>query len=182
LTGELFAVLFPENEDEERGRLRRLSEAGLASVYAENAYGIRLGHELGLSAVTVSFELRMNRIAALGGTMPRGYIAYGKLPMMRVRSCPARAARSCSKCDGYPHLTDKTGAKFEITCHNRRFQTILNPVPLHVGGKPQAKCDYKLLWFTTETPEERERIFGEIRDNQESQLPRTGGLYYRELK
>ena len=206
LTGELPAVLFPENEDEERARLRRLSDAGLKSVYAENAYGVALGRELcfqvfggaglnvlntpaleyyrelGLSAVTVSFELRINRIAALGGTMPRGYIAYGKLPMMRVRSCPARAARSCSKCDGYPHLTDKTGANFEITCHKRRFQTILNPVPLHIGGKPQANCDYKLLWFTTETPEERERIFGEIRDNQESQLPRTGGLYYRELK
>ena len=206
LTGELPAVLFPENEDEERGRLRRLSEAGLTSVYAENAYGIRLGRELGLkifggaglnvlntpaleyyrelglSAVTVSFELRMNRISALGGSLPRGYIAYGKLPMMRVRSCPARAARSCSKCDGHPHLTDKTGADFDILCHKRRFQTILNSVPLHIGGKSQAKCDYKLLWFTTETQEERERIFGEIRDNRESKYPRTGGLYYRELQ
>lgn len=206
LTGEAPAVLFPENEDAERERLSRLVSLGLKSVYAENAYGIRLGRkagltvyggsglnamntpaleyyrELGLSALTVSFELKMSRIGSLGGEIKRGFVAYGKLPMMRVRSCPARASRPCSKCDGHPHLTDRTGADFELLCHDKKYQTILNSVPLHVGGKPQAKCDFRLLWFTTESAEDCRRIFREIRDNIESAAPRTGGLYYRELQ
>ncbi len=206
LTGELASVLFPENEDEERARLRRLADLGLRSVYAENAYGVFLGKKegldvyggaglnalntpalefyraLGLSAVTVSFELKMKCIAQLGSGIKRGFIAYGRLPMMRVRSCPARASRPCSKCDGRPHLTDRTGADFEILCHDKRYQTILNSVPLHVGGKAQAECDYRLLYFTTESPDECRRILSEIRANAESSLPRTGGLYYRDLQ
>lgn len=206
LTGELPPVLFPEDEDRLREITSKLCALGLKSIWTDNAYGIRLGKslgvkiyggaglnilntptiekysELGLSAVTVSFELAMNKIAHLGGTLPRGYISYGHLPLMRVRNCPAKAANGCNGCDGHPHLTDRLHTDFPMLCHERKYTTILNSVPLHIAGKNQADADFKLLYFTIESCEECKTAFSEISSGTESTSPRTGGLYYRTLK
>ena len=98
---------------------------------ADNIYGVRLGKELGLSvrggaglnitntaaleiyrgagiiSATVSFELSMRSIKQLGGSIPRGIVAYGRLPLMRLRLCPARPASGCSSCGGGALLTDR---------------------------------------------------------------------------
>ncbi len=206
LIAEPPAVLFPENEDEIRQAFKKLLHLGVKDIWAENIYALRLGNELGLnvyggaglnimnshslqkyadwglSAATVSFELTMNRIGKLGSTLPRGYIAYGRLPVMRMRNCPAKAAAGCAACGTHAQLTDRTGAKFPLVCENRRFVTLLNSVPLHLGGKYQCPADFKLLYFTVETPEECRQIADEIAGNRASDGPRTGGLYYRAVK
>ncbi len=206
LIAEPPAVLFPENEDEIRQDFKKLSALGVDGVWAENMYAVRLGKELGLkvyggaglnimnsrslqicadwglSAATISFELTMNRIASLGSALPRGYIAYGRLPVMRLRNCPAKAAAGCAVCGGHAQLTDRTGAKFPLVCENRRFVTLLNSVPLHLGGKYQCPTDFKLLYFTVETPEECRKAAEEIASDRVSGHPRTGGLYYRAVK
>ena len=205
LTAALPDLDFPETEDKTRAALEKLRTIGLASVYAPNCGGIELGKSLGLrvfgapelnivssaaleeyrglglSAATVSWETRMSRVSALGGTLPRGIVDYGYLPVMRFRNCPNRRNGQCGACDGSPHLTDRKGAEFRIICHNRRNQTLLNSVPLHIGGKGRAACDYYLCIFTIESAAECRRIFDEIRSDRPSDKPRTGGLYYREL-
>lgn len=196
---------FPETEDRTRAALSELRHLGLSSVYAANCGGIELGKNLGLrvfgapelnivstaaleeyrtlglEAASVSWETRMSRVSALGGTLPRGIVAYGYLPVMRFRSCPNRKNGQCGKCDGSPHLTDRKGANFQIICHDRRSQTLLNSVPLHIGGKGRAACDFYLCIFTIESAAECRGIFDEIRLDRPSEKPRTGGLYYREL-
>ena len=206
LTAELPPVLFPENEAEAPRDLEKLRELGVRSVWAENAYGLSLGRRLGfevyggaglnvlgsqaaaeyarqgLGAVCCSFECSMAALRSFRSPIPFGYAVYGYLPAMRVRNCPAFPSGGCRGCDGRPHLTDKTGANFTILCHKRRFQTVLNSVPLHLGGKSQAKSDFRLLSFTVEAPEECRRIYGEILSDEAAKGPRTGGLYYRVLQ
>ena len=104
------------------------------------------------------------------------------LPNAQFGSYPWNCNNGCGGCRGEGEMTDRTGARFTVLCADRRYQTLLNGVPLHLGNKKQAKADFKLLYFTTESPAECERITREIKRNEESALPRTGGLYYRELK
>lgn len=206
LSAELPAALFPEHENALRSMLASLAGSGITSVYTENVYGLVLGKShglrvyggaglnilntpaleeykaLGLDAATVSFELSMNAIGHLGSALKRGYIAYGHLPLMRVRSCPNRPNGNCRGCDGRPSLTDRMGVTFPMICSGKRYTTILNSVPLHLGGKPQANADFRTLYFTVEKSEQCREITTELINNEESREKRTGGLYYRTLK
>ena len=134
----------------------------------------------GLKSVTASFELSMERLRALGGTLPRGAVAYGYLPLMRTRACPLRTAHGCS-CGGAPALTDRMGVRFPMECAGKRYQTLLNSVPLHIAERDMRGLDYLLLYFTGETPEECACVIEEFTMRQKSARPRTSGLYYREL-
>jgi len=206
LTAELPPVLFPEDEDKTRKTAENLRTLGVTSVWAENCYAVELGRRLGftvyggaglnvmntgtleayraagLSAATVSFELNMGKISRLSSSLPRGYICYGRLPVMQVRNCPAKAARGCAGCDGRPTLRDRIGAEFPMLCREKKYTTILNSVPLHIGGKQQAKADFKLMYFTLETRDECSRAIAEILADEPSDAARTGGLYYRTVK
>ncbi len=95
-----------------------------AEVWGENIYAIPLSRRLGLGlrggaglnilntaavrhfegegllSVTASFELSMKEIKALGGAVPLGVMAYGYLPLMRLRNCPERARVGCASAPG----------------------------------------------------------------------------------
>lgn len=204
LTGQLPAVLFPKDEPLLEKRLAALKAQGLSSLWTDNIYGIRMGlrmgfavyggfglnitntqaldfYELeGLSAVTVSFELSMERIRALGGTIPRGIAAYGRLPLMRFRNCPIRAGVGCAECGGEGILTDRKGVEFPVECGGKRYSSLLNSVPLHIAER-EDPGDFRLLYFTRETWDECGEIVRDFRNNWKMDGKRTGGLYYREL-
>lgn len=205
LTAALPELDFPDSEDRTRAELEQLARLGVTSAYAANCGGVRLAkslgmrvfgapelnivstaalceyERLGLDAACVSWETRMSRVSALGGRLPRGITAYGYLPVMRFRCCPNRKNGSCGDCGGKARLTDRKGMEFTILCRSRRWQTMLNSVPLHIGGKGRARCDFYLCAFTVESAAECRRIFNEIKNDAPSEKPRTGGLYYREL-
>ena len=204
LTGELPALLFPGDEPALEKRLLALKSQGLKSLWTENIYGIRLGLRLGfsvyggfglnvmntqaldfyelegLSAVTVSFELGMEKIKALGGAIPRGIVAYGRLPLMRYRNCPIRASMGCAECGGEGMLTDRKGIEFPVECGGKRYSTMLNSIPLHIAERDDPG-DFRLLWFTRETRDECQEIIRDFRNNWKMDGKRTGGLYWREL-
>ncbi len=204
LTGQLPAVLFPGDEPLLEKRLLALKSQGLKSLWTDNIYGIRMGLRLGfvvfggfglnvmntqaldfyelegLSAVTVSFELGMEKIKALGGTLPRGIVAYGYLPLMRFRNCPVRASVGCGECGGQGFLTDRKGIEFPVECGGKRYSTLLNSLPLHIAERDDP-ADYRLLWFTRETRDECQEILRDFRNNWKMDGKRTGGLYWREL-
>ncbi len=206
LIAELPAALFPNDEAGIMARLSDLKRAGLREIIVDNIYGIRLGKELGLrvrggaglniantaaldayyragiTSATVSFEISMQQIKRMGSSIPRGIIAYGRLPLMRMRSCPARTPSGCGRCGGVAFLDDRLGVRFPVVCENKRFSTLLNSVPLHIAEKNLDGLEYLLLHFTLESREQCSQIIGEYIAGQKSASPRTGGLYYRELQ
>ena len=205
LTGELPAVSFPEYEEEIRLLAGELTDAGLRSLYTDNIYGIYLGNSLGVrviggaglniantdaalfyaalgvSDITVSFEISMNAIRRMGGGFRKGYVAYGYLPLMRLRACPGKLAGGCAKCGGETFLTDRKGVTFRLECFGKRYSTLLNSVPLHIADRDLAPADYMILWFTSESGKDCARILREYRDRAPGTGERTGGLYYRKL-
>ncbi len=205
LIAQLPSLLFPEDETAAGERLAQLAEHGLRAVWTNNIYGIPLAKRLelavhggfglnivntpallaceadGLSSITVSFELAMVKILVLGGTLPRGIVSYGYLPLMRVRNCPVRAAGGCGACNGKGELTDRKQIVFPVECDERRSATLLNSVPLDLADRPLAGLDFQLLYFTRETAEEAAAVTERYRNAQKTDQPHTGGLYYRTL-
>lgn len=205
LFAELPALCFPEDMPSLREKLMRLKEKGLSHVTADNLGTVQLGLEmgfnvhgdsslnilnshslalfesLGLADATVSFELKMNLIRRLGGNMRRGIIGYGYLALMKMRACPARGENGCGGCTGKNVLTDEKKERFTMLCRNKKYNELLNSVPLYIGDKPYGGVDFVTLRFTTEPREEAMRICDMFLSKQRPDFRRTGGLYYREL-
>lgn len=152
---------------------------------AFNSIAVNEYRKLGVSDIIVSFEQSLRNIVNLNNSVPKGVIAYGKLPLMQVRSCPARHEDGCRDCDGNPVLKDRYGNEFPIICHNRQYSTILNPVPLDLRGKKVENIDFAVLWFTDEKPKDCADVYRSyISDDFERLSPNgkfTRGLYYKNV-
>ena len=205
LIGELPAVLWPEDEEAFERKLAALRDAGLREVWGENIYAFPLSKRLGLTlhggpglnvlntaallrfeadgaaSVTASFEMNMKDVRALGGSVPLGILAYGCLPLMRFRNCPVKAGIGCARCGGRGELTDRKGVRFPLECGEKKYSTLLNSVPLHIAERDLRGLDFLLLYFTRESAEQCRRVEEDFRTRRKSAVPRTGGLYYREL-
>ena len=205
LVAELPTLLFPEDEATFDEKLTQLAVLGLRAVYTNNIYGIRLGKRLGLevfggfglnvtntesllfyeaqgiNSLTVSLELAMAKIKSLGGTLPRGIVSYGSLPLMHVRNCPIRASIDCSNCGERGTLTDRKQIDFPVECQQKRTATVLNSVSLDLGGRSLGGLDFQLLYFTRESKDEIAAVTDRILLGQKTDEPHTTGLYYRDL-
>lgn len=205
LVGELPALVFPKEERTIAKRLAALAAAGLTSAQADNLGMVMLANEaklrvhggaglnilntkaieayasLGVIDCTVSFEMHHQKLARLGGECPRGAIAYGYLPLMRFRNCPAQGCNGCGACDGKPAIQDRTGVSFPLLCHHKRYATLLNSLPLYVTAEELPGADFLTLYFTTEDSETCRDVYERLRAGKAPQVPRTRGLYYRAL-
>lgn len=205
LTAQLPTLLFPTDEASFEEKLKALKEKGLKSVWANNIYGINLGKRLGLcvhggfglnvlntdsichyekdglNSLTISFELSAAKIRDLGGALPRGVIAYGRLPLMHFRNCPAKAFSGCENCGGKGELRDRTGATFMLECGDMRYSTLLNSVKLDIADKEISGIDYNLLYFTRESKKEAETTIRRFVKCEKLEEAHTSGLYYRKL-
>lgn len=205
LIGEMPHALFPENEDDIETAVIKLRDAGLSRLSCDNVYAIeaakRLGmmayggpglnitntnalneyHSAGLEDAVVSFELNNTDIKSLGGNMPRGAIAYGYLPLMRLRRCPNRGKNGCGSCKGRGLLNDRKGVDFPLLCHERRYTTVLNSVPLWTADKPIQGIDFEILYFTIESADDIYSIIKAHTAGLKTERPHTYGLYGRKL-
>ena len=205
LTAEMPPVLFPDNEPQYRNLLKKVRSMGVTSLWADNIYAVAMGKDegmdvlggfrlnisnsralreytdLGLKAATLSFEISMNNVKHIRGTIPRGIAAYGRLPLMHFRNCPVKAGKDCSKCKGNGFLTDRYGIRFPVECQDRLSSTLLNSVPLHIADRDLSGLSYVLLWFTKESADEADSVIDDFVLGRSFGGERTGGMYYREL-
>ena len=138
--------------------------------------------ELGVTAATVSPELRHQQVRDLSKYLPCEAVVYGRLPLMITENCPLRCSGQCSHGTGGT-LTDRTGAAFPLLCAHGCRSEIQNSKALYLADKPQWK-ECGLAWarlrFTTETAEEALDI---LRRYQGEDFPApadfTRGLFYR---
>jgi putative protease len=108
-----------------------------ASVYAER----------GFSSLIVSPEVGASVTAGLACPIPKGYVVYGRLPLMTMEKCMIRDAfsdkddrASCRYCDTHKisRLTDRTGASFPVVREFSHRNVIFNSVPTYMADKPLA--------------------------------------------
>ena len=206
LVAELPRIDFTNQERTEQA-LRRVYERGVRHAVAGNLGALRLARRLGFTVhadwslnltngealeccgelgcvdACVSPELNLAEIKRIPGKLPRGILAYGHLPLMVVRCCPARAERGCGNCSGIAWMKDRLGNTFTVTCGGTREVTeVLNHIPIYLADRltELSGLDFALLYFTTETPEECAKIRNEYQAGGKREGI-TRGLYYRNI-
>ena len=154
------------------------------SLNLMNTPAIEWYQDLGLVDTELSFELTLAQAAALGGSLPRGLVIYGRLPLMLCRNCPAaNSEKGCLHCKKIPELTDRRGTKFPIEC-GKSFVEVLNSVPLYLADRfvEIKKQNFGVLQFTVENSVESGEILSEYLfpdSERKPSFPFTRGLYYR---
>ena len=189
-----------------RQQLRRVKAVGIYDVLASNVgavecaleegmdvhggFGLNLTNtrslqwasDAGLMDAEVSFELTLEEIRSLGGTLPLGLISYGRLPMMLTRNCPAAAAfGGCRHCQEAPVCVDRRQKEFPVQCLGGCTE-VLNSLPLSLAGDRIERVSFEMLRFTIESPEESAAIFRAHRNGRKPDGPCTRGLYRRREK
>ena len=171
------------------GMIRACLEAGLAphgsySLNITNSHALEEYRLLGLRSATLSFELPLTQAVTLGGQLPRGLLAYGYLPLMQLRNCPARALGGCDGDDcGYPQLGDRKGKKFALHCENR-LVALYNCVPLWMADHADdlSGLDFATLYFTRESSAQVAKVLRMYAEGAPPVGEFTRGLYYRAVK
>lgn len=155
-----------------------------------NTLALREAARLGVSACVLSPEITAASLDRLGGGIPAGVFAYGRLPVMSVRNCPLKNGRSCAACTPETRfVTDRKGYRFPVECFKNPCNDLLNCVPLRMEDKTGdlRRADFLLLYFTVETPEQAREITGHYADALRGFPPGapagefTRGLFYRQV-
>ena len=205
LIGELPRLVFPGGEAALEEKLLALGERGLRTLCAGNPGTVRLGRRLGfrisgsfdlnilnsralsewaslgVCETLLSPEIRLAGVEKLGGSIPRGIVAYGHLPLMLYRCCPMQGKKGCDSCDGRRQLTDRQGEKFTVLCHRKQFSSLLNPVPLYVSDRDLRGLDYQLAYFTTEDAGTCRAVAARMAAGEPFEGRRTLGPYFRSM-
>ncbi len=145
-----------------------------------NSVAIDEVQKLGASDCLVSCELPLTAISKLGGSLPRGIFAYGRIPLMLTRNCPVKNKLSCADCKGKSVLVDRMGVEFPVVCGNG-CSTVLNSRPLWLADKMHdiRNVDFALLYFTTESKKECSDVINAYKNASSPLGEFTRGLYYK---
>ncbi len=164
------------------GRKLGLTLHGGHGLNVANSAAMKILKEQGLADCTVSFELKTPQINALRGDMPRGIIAYGRLPLMITANCPVRAAAGCAKCGGRGYIKDRTGRKFPVRCgENKEYSCIFNSVPLYLADTADSFKQLSFIWlnFVDEDLQTAQDIIRRYKSGENFSGEYTRGLYFR---
>lgn len=174
---------------------------GHARLLREHGFGILGGHRMnllnslsvdvcekfGFTDVILSIEGTAERLSQIRCNIPRGILAYGRLPLMVMRRCPIADGAPCGRGgDGIVGasspcgdcITDRKGSKMPVLCGGNSVE-LLNPDTLVLSDRPRTldEFDFAVLKFTDETD------VGAVLDMyKKSRKPSgrlTRGLYFR---
>lgn len=192
-----------------RDSLTRLYAMGFRHFLALSLGGIRLGREagfilhgasplnltnslaleelekLGLLDCTLSVELSAGRIAHLGGALPRGIEAYGRLPLMVLRNCPVRAFAGCGRCKaGAGAIQDRQKRRFPVSCAGGTAQ-LYNSDTLWLADKLRDFKGLDFVWLSF-VDEDAAGVLSTVQAYKDAAPPPEGmaftrGLYYRKV-
>ncbi len=167
------------------GRELRAELHGGYSLNVYNTPALELLERLGLSSAELSFELTGREACALGGSLPRGLMLYGRQALMLTRNCPlANSPAGCRNCREPNFLTDRKNVKFPVVCTGRggaRYAEVLNSVPLWLGDKLQelSGLDFGTVRFTVENSVESGALLRCIFRQEPPDFDYTRGLFAR---
>ena len=137
--------------------------------------------EYGLADAELSLELTFARINRLGGSIGRGIVSYGYLPLMLCRSCPAKSEGvSCKSCKNQSKMTDRKGKRFLLKCDGCCVE-VLNCVPVYIAPQEYSKLptSFHTTRFSVENYVENVENTAEITGFSMLKDNFTRGLYKR---
>ncbi len=204
---ERVAVLPPlylaDCEEDVRKRLRELKNLGFtkgvaqtlahAQLLKEEGYKLHGGYRMnvvssrstefcssfGMSDITLSFEGTAQQLSDIGCRIPKGILAYGRLPLMLMRRCPVSGGKPCgAKTPCNRSITDRRGNEMPILCGGNSVE-LLNPDVLIMSDRQRAlsQFDFALLRFTTE--QQLAPVLDMYKNNKKPDGSLTRGLYFR---
>ena len=170
------------------GYIRMLERLGFDMV---GGFGLNITNSLsadeyaldGLSALTLSFELKAAQLSGIRTAVPKGAILYGRLPLMVMANCPIKAETGCKACSH--SLTDRTGTVFPVKCRMHEgedYNELLNSKTLYIPDKlGHFDIDFGILMFTDESPEEVRAVLEDYKSgiSRRDGKDYTNGLYFR---
>lgn len=146
-----------------------------------NTYDMLWAQEYGLKSVELSFELTFERINRLGGTIDRGIISYGHLPLMLCRNCPNKSEDiDCRTCKNKSKMQDRKGMRFYLKCDGICTE-VLNCIPLFIAREEISKLStsFNILRFTVENYVENVNNINDFNGFSMLKDKFTRGLYKR---
>lgn len=150
------------------------------SLNITNTWALEFFREQGLVDAELSFEMAGRAVQALGGSLPRGVMVYGRQAAMLTRNCPlANSPQGCLRCKTPGVLTDRMGRKFPVICRRqgRWGIEVLNSVPLWLGGLPVRGADFGIFRFTVENFAACGRILSAFQREEPLEEEYTRGLF-----
>ncbi|MBQ4166426.1 MAG: U32 family peptidase [Oscillospiraceae bacterium] len=204
---ERIAVMTPlflaDCEEEVRESLIRLKKAGFskgvahtlghAELLKETGFEVLGGYRLnvinsraagfyerfGLFDITLSFEGTAQQLSEISCGIPRGILAYGRLPLMAMRRCPIADGKPCgAKEPCGKSIRDRRGNEMPVLCGGN-YVELLNPDLLIMSDRQRAMAqfDFALLKFTTET--QLKPVLDMYLSDKKPSGSLTRGLYFR---
>ena len=153
-----------------------LEKHGDIRLNAYNSTSVSVYAQKRFASLVLSPEIGVSASMGVASSMPKGYVIYGRLPLMTMEKCAIRdmmlpnvmSAEGCHYCDTHKFsvLTDRTGAKFPMTREFQHRNVIYNSVPTYMADKPLAGL-FSHAIFTDETASEVDFIIDAI----ENRLP-----------
>ncbi len=209
-TGVNLAVEIPRgifgNEDLFRRLLLRAKELGIKEAYCHtldalalakeldfqihtsftmnvsNSLSVKVLEDLGVKSLTLSAEVPLKKSCNIGGRVPRGIVAFGRLPLMLTRNCPIKNGKSCDECNSSSYLTDRLGKKFLVVC-KYGYSEVLNSAALYMADRLTEikNMDFITFYFTKERKDLCETVLEAYRRGAALKpgAVYTRGLYYR---
>ncbi len=195
-------------ENQIKLRLAELKKIGVKGVLASNIGAVHLANsmgvevhggfglnivnteslvayeEMGLKSAELSFELTKNQIKNIGGTIPRGIIGAGYLPLMLLRACPNLNSQvKCRDCSGFSKMQDRMGESFILKCDGNCTE-VLNSVYLTLCNEIDIFCglDFFTFRFTVENSVEKVENIRSFSSKHPYFSKITRGLYQRGVK
>ena len=172
------------------GSIHMANDLGMAvhggwSLNCANAYTAEVLAGLGIMDQEISPELYILSAQSIKN-INKGIIAYGSIPLMTFRNCPAKSFKGCEKCRQHSILEDRRGVKFDVTCKSGTAE-LLNSVPVYLGDRLNELnfLDFFTLYFTLETKERCEEVLRHYKGRGRLEFKEKGftrGLYYRKIK
>lgn len=185
---EAKALGFDEAMATNSGYVYMLPRLGFEAI---GSFGLNITNSLsadeyaldGLSALTLSFELKAAQLSGIRTAVPKGAILYGRLPLMITANCPIKAETGCKACSH--SLTDRTGTVFPVKCRmsgGEDYNELLNSKTLYLPDKlGYFDIDFGILMFTDESPEEVKAVLDDYKAgiSRRDGKDYTNGLYFR---
>ncbi len=123
-----------------------LEKHGDLRLNAYNSTSVSVYARKDFRSLILSPEIGTSASMGVASSIPKGYIVYGRLPLMTMEKCAIRdmmlpgvmSSENCHYCDTHKVtlLTDRTGTKFPMMREFRHRNVIYNSVPTYMADKP----------------------------------------------